>query len=323
MGKLFVPQQFHTPAARIREALDQAEHIVSNLRGIGDDQALELLHLLDQVVEGIAELEEGGADLRAERTRLETIQQQLRHQKGRFLSEVGSQLQKEREAVQPNRSRWWWFLDEAAVEQRKRRLRQVLIGAAAVVAFLLTAWLAYDQFIAPPPSVRRALRHKENGIAQIERGKLPAALDEFETAIELNPDAPELWIWKGVLHAQLNEPSEAKAAFDKAELLYENKKSFLLNRGKAYLRVGDLEASHSDAEQVITEYPESAWGYYLRAGIALTQEDYETALADLEKTAELARAAGDLQLEVQARSKRAVLLKSEAGQEASSLPDSQ
>lgn len=309
MGKLFVPSKVRTPADEIRRELDRAEHIVSNLRGAGSD-ALELLHLLDEVAGGLIELEEGGVDVRAERTRLEMVQSQLRRRKGQFLSEVDGALREEREEVQPNRARWWWFLDEIAARQRRRRLRRAVLAVVGAVVLLAAGWLAYDRFIAPPRSVRQAFRHKETGKSLLDQGELSAALDEFDAATALTPDDPEAWVWKGVLKTQLNEPDEARTAFDRARPLYEAEASFLLDRGSAYLRAGDLGAAQADADQVIAEDPESGWGYYLRAGVKTARGEFSAAVDDLRRAAELARAAGDAKLEAYARTKLAPLLES-------------
>lgn len=307
MGKCFVPHAVRTPADQVRETLDQAEWRVSNLREAGP-QALELFHLLDQAARGLAELEAAGVDVRAERVRLETVQRQLRRQQSRFLTEAGAALQEERAAAQPDRARWWWFLDEAEARQRRRVLRRSLVGVLLVVAVLLVAWLAYDRFIAPPPEVRQAFEHSSRGESLAEEGELRAALAEFEAAAALNPDDFSLWLWQGVICFELGELHDAEEAFDTARFLCETDFDFLLNRSLAYLRLGDLEAARADVEQAVVEEPHSGWGYYLRASVAVAQEDYDAAVADLERAANLADAAGDAQLEARARTQLAMVV---------------
>jgi len=268
MGKFFVPSTARTPADRVREALDQAELLGSRLRGAGP-QVLELLHLLDQGVTALAELEAAGMDVRAERVRFETVQRQLRRRQGLFLAETGVAFQEERAVVRPDRARWWWFLDEAVARQRVRRLRRWLLGIL-VTALLLSA--------------------------------------EFEAAAALTPGDPEPWIWQGVIHAELGEPDDARVAFETARSLYETDFDFLLGRSRTYLRVGDLPAASADIEQAIVENPDSGQGYLLRAGIVTEQGDYAAAIADLERAAELAQAAGDTQLEAVARTQRAMVI---------------
>jgi len=312
MGKLFVPAKPFTPADRAREALGEAERILSRLRGSGP-QAVRLLHLLDQVGQTLAELEANGAEVRAERARFETVQGRLRRYRQLFLSEVGEALKEERAAARPDRARWWWFLDEAVVQERRLKLRQVLVWSLAGFALLVAAWLAYDRFLAPPVEARQVFRHIATGESQVEAGNLGAALAEFEAAAALAPTDPALWIWQGVIRFELGELDAAETAFDTARSLYETDLDFLLARSITYLRVGDLDAASTDVEQAILESPDLGMAYYVRASIAVEQEEYGAAIADLERAAELAQAAGDVQLEATARVQLGVIAQRMSG----------
>ena len=319
MGKFYVPSTARTPADRIREALGQAELLASRLRGAGP-QVLELLHLLDQGADALAELEAGGADVRAERARFETVQRQLRRRQGLFLAEAGGACQEERAAVQPDPARWWWFLDEAVVQQRVRRLRRWLLGILVAALVLSGVWWAYDRFIAPPPQVRQAYQLSLSGETLAGAGDLRAALAQFEAAAALTPEDPEPWIWQGVIRSELGELDDAQAAFETARSLYQTDFDFLLDRGRAYLRVGNLDAASADIEQAILESPDSGHGYLLRSGVAMERGDYAAAVADLEQAAELAQAAGDAQLEAVARAQRAMVIQLQMVQQATPSP---
>jgi tetratricopeptide (TPR) repeat protein len=292
--------------------LEEAEQLVSTLRGTGP-QVLRLPHLLDRTFEGIVELEETGVDMRAERVRFETVQRQLRRQQVRFLAEAGEVFGEERAAIQPDRARWWWFIDGSVAEQRQERLRRTLTWGAVAILALAVAWFVYDRYIAPPPEVREALRLSSSGESLAAEGDLQAALAEFEAAVALNPDDAALWLWVGVIHSELDELDEAQSAFDVARSLYEAEQDFLLQRGITYLRAGNLDAAEADAEQVITGDPQSGWGYFLRGNITAEQGDFFEAAADLERAAELAQAAGDLQLEATARTQRAMVMQMAVG----------
>ena len=322
MGKLFVHSTVHTPADCIRDALDKAERLVSNLRGCGS-QVLKLLHLLDQAAEAIAELDVSGVDVRAESARFETVQRQLCRRQNRFLTEAGAALQEERAAVQPDRTRWWWFLDEEAARQRRYQLRRAATWSLVTVFLCVVAWLVYDRFIAPPPQVRQAFQHSTTGETLVSEGDLRAALAEFEAAAALNPDDPGPWLWQGIVHFELDELDEAELAFETARSRYERDLDFLLDRGMAYLRTGDLVAASADVEQIILETPDAGHAYYLRAGIATERGDYAAAVADLERAAELAHAAGDTRLEATARTQRAMVMQLQLYQQVTPLPQTE
>jgi tetratricopeptide (TPR) repeat protein len=313
MGRHFVPSAILTPADRLRQSLDEAEQFVVGIRGSGP-QVLELLHLLDQITDLVAELEVNGVDVRAECVRFETVQRQLRRHQDHLVVEAGSAFQKERVAVQPDRSRWWWFLDEAVVQERRSRLQRMLAWSLVLVFLCVGAWLIYDRFIAPSPQMRQSLQRSAAGEEAIEEGDLQTALAEFEAAAAITPDDPALWVWKGVIHLELGELDEAQEAFDTARPLYDTEADFLVDRALTYLRVGDLDAASADIEQVITADPSSAIGTYVRANILAERGDYAAAVADLERAAELAQEAGDSQLEATARVQRAMLMQLWAGQ---------
>ncbi|MDH7474615.1 MAG: hypothetical protein QHJ74_11520 [Anaerolineae bacterium] len=72
-----IPQPKLTPADDLRDKLQRAERAVANLKGLGA-QAATLLELLDEVQDLLISLEAQGMDVRAERARLITVQNQLR-----------------------------------------------------------------------------------------------------------------------------------------------------------------------------------------------------------------------------------------------------
>jgi tetratricopeptide (TPR) repeat protein len=306
VGKISVAPATSTPADSLRGLLGEAELVGANLRGAGP-RVVRLAHLLDQIADLLAEMEAAGVDVRAERGRNETVCRRLRRQKGRFLAEAGRAFQQERAAVAPDRARWWWFLDEELALERRQRLRQGLLWGAVLVVGCAISGLVYDRFIAPPPEVRRAYQYSTTGESFAEEGDLGTALAEFEAAIELTPDNPTLWVWKGVIHSQLDQTEQAEEAFLTARSLYGEGTGFLQDRGMTYLRLGNVDAAAADVEQIITQEPESGVGYYLRASVALARDDYQAAIDDLDRASELAQAAGDTQLEATVRVQRAMV----------------
>jgi tetratricopeptide (TPR) repeat protein len=307
MGKLYVPSKALTPVDRVRETLDQAEQALSTMQGAGP-QAVQVLHLFDQIAHDLEELDLEDVDVRVERSRFEMIQGQLRRRKSRLLREVSDTLKPAREQVEPRRSHWWWYVDELAAQQRTRRLLRAGAATIALVLLLAGGWLAYQRFLAPPPSVLQALRHVDAGQDLVAGGSLEAALEDFQAAAALMPENPEPWLWQGVLRDRLGEPDEGQRAFDVAQSLYDTDFEFYLNRGQVYLAAGQLEQATSDTDRALAEDPVSGWPYYLRAAIHFRRSDYDAALADLDRAAESAQEAGDARLEALARRQQTQVL---------------
>jgi tetratricopeptide (TPR) repeat protein len=314
MGKYFVSPEASTPANDIRETLSEAEKLLANLRKAGP-QVVELLRLFDEITEALDALEADGMDVRAERSRFETVKSQLDNRKGRFLTQAGKAFIKAREAAQPSDA-WWWYIDEALVEERKQKRRRVLTTGAVVVGVLIVVGVVYQLFLAPPPEVRQAMRYDSRGkyLVRDERD-LEAALIEFEAAHTLVPTNPDYLVWIGVLRSELGDTEAGEEAFASAHALYETNGVFLLRRAEAYREVGNLEIAIADIDQAIDEDPEWGWAYYARHTIHIDMGDYRAALEDLEMADELARESGDDQLAGMARVQQAMVM-----QMLSSLP---
>lgn len=308
MGKLYVPPKARTSLDHIRRDLDQAERSVTHLDDPGSDP-LQVLRLFDRIERGLNELEEEGADVRAERTRFETVQRQLKSHQGHVVSQLAGALEEAREKHEPAPSRWWWFLDRRASRRRRRRWLRAGSVVALLAVVLAGAWLAYTQFLAPPAHVRRAFRYKEAAKSSTDSGELEAALKAVNIATSLTPDDAEAWLWKGALHERLGQAMAADESFSTARSLYDKRLDFLLERGRVFLQLGDLERATADAESAIAMTHASGWGYYLRAGVNVQRGDYTAALDDLEQAAELSNQAGDARLQAMIGVQRAQLMR--------------
>lgn len=314
MAQWVIPDKPHTPLDEARRALDQIESRLAALKGSGQE-AIDLLRLFDRAAEVLDRAEVAGADVRAERGRLESAWQIVQRRASTFLQEVGPALKAERESRTGEALRPWWYLDRIhAHQQRRRLLRACLVGLGALVA-LGAGWVAYERFLAPPPEVRLALRHIDEGERLADAGHWDAALEAFEAAAALTPDDPTVWIWIGVLRTELGDTAGAGQAFARAERGTLPRREAIFERGSIFLRLGDLEAAQRDAQSLVQLWPEWGYGYYLRASVGAALGDMESALVDYQRAAELAQAADDPQLEALARAQIAFLLQQVGQQE--------
>ncbi|RMF35826.1 MAG: hypothetical protein D6759_04320 [Chloroflexi bacterium] len=303
MTKLVTPERPRTPADELRALLDRCEYRVSHLRGAGP-QALELLRDLDRVVVLLATLERKGVDLRPERARLETVEGQLRHQAARFIAEVGPRLAAER----PRGGRWWWHLDEMVAQQRRRaRRRLVKIGLAVLVLVAIAAFL-YQRFLAPPPELRAYLDRLDQGQTAFTQGDLEEAVRAFEEAARLQPEEYEPYLWLNLLYQRLGDEVAARRAFQEARRRLPDESWAYIYRGELFLGTGDLEAAAADAEAALALTPDRPEALYLAARVAALRGEVDRAIEMLQRTADLAAAQDNAQLEALARTEMAFLL---------------
>ncbi len=307
MARWVIPDRPHSPLGEVRQALDRIEAHLADLRG-SEREAVHLLHLLDEVAAALDRLEAAGADVRAERGRLEAAWAVLRRRARPFLKRAGPALRAERERRGEEGLRPWWYLDQLYARSQRRALARWAGVALIALMALGAAWIAYERFLAPPPQVRQALRHADQGRTWVEAGDLERALSEFEAAAALTPDDPETWLWVGVLRQRLGDGQGAEEAYRRAMSAGLDGKGFLFQRGMLLLELGDAASARADAEEAVRLAPEWGYGFYLRGSVELVEGDVPAALADYQRAADLAHAAGDAQLEAMARAQIALIL---------------
>jgi len=308
MTRLAVPQRPHSPLDQAREALDRIEARLGTLRGAGPS-AVELLTLLDRVAEKLEELEAAGADVRAERSRLDSAWSNLQRKATLFLREVGPALaEARRQRGDAATSHPWWSLDRTVAQTRRRALGKAALACLAVALALGAAWLAYDRFLAPPPHVRQALAHITRGEERIAEGDLTGALEEFEAAAALQPEDVETLLWIGILRQATGDEEGAREAYRAAQDLGLEEREFLFRRGSLLFQIGDLDGALADAEAVVELDPHWGYGYYLKASVQATKGEVQDAIEGYRHAADLAHEAGDAELEAMARVQMGLLL---------------
>jgi len=304
-----LPQEKLTPADELRDLLRQGELKVVSLTAAGE-QVAGLLRLLDQIWQLFQGLEAKGVDLRAERSRWETLTRQLGSRAGTLVGQAVSVggLAQLRAAEQPTPDRWWWYLDRQVQQQRRQSLRRALTVGGVVVLVLVVAWVAYQRFLAPDPATMEVIRISQRAEGAIERGDLEAALSEYQALRDLTPDDPEVHLWLGVLHQMLGQDVMAASSYDQARELVDNTAEFFTNRGMIYLQMGQTGAAQLDAAQALSLAPDFPLAYLLLGGVYEAQGRVPEAVTALETAAQLADAQGDDTLYVLIKVRLGVLM---------------
>lgn len=307
MTRLTVPSQPHSAVQPLRADLERVENHLVDLRRAGP-AAIEVPLLLERAACRIAELEAAGADVRAERVRLEAAWQRLQRNARPFLRQAGAALRAERQRLGEQASGPWWQLDRRQAEVESQAYRRSGLLALTAVLLLVAAWLAYDRWLAPPAATRQALAHLANAQEQLAAGASNVALAECEAALALLPDDADALLCAGVLRQELGDADGAQQAYQAARQAGLSEGELLLQRGMLWLQVGNLAAARADAQALLSADPDGGYGFYLRAAVEVEAGNVDAAVADYQRAIECARAAGDDELEATATVQRGLLL---------------
>eukprot|EP01012_Entosiphon_sulcatum_P018997 TRINITY_DN2382_c0_g1_i1.p1 TRINITY_DN2382_c0_g1~~TRINITY_DN2382_c0_g1_i1.p1 ORF type:complete len:478 (-),score=83.94 TRINITY_DN2382_c0_g1_i1:77-1489(-) len=122
------------------------------------------------------------------------------------------------------------------------------------------------------------------GVCQQQLGDAAAAEEDFNNALEYDPQYAAAYLNRGACREQLNRLKEAVSDYSQATRLQPKSSSAYFNRGRCLQRVGMLEAAVGDFSKYIELVPKSAAGYECRAecyialkNAAKAQEDIATA----------------------------------------------
>jgi len=298
-----------TPADDLRSVLADCEGALGKLRGSGE-AALSILHGLDRMAELLPELETSGVDLRPERTRLTTLETQLRRKAGELLRELraSGRLAAARRVVQPDRARWWWYLDEEVRAARRRGVRKLLLSLVAVATLLTVGVLLYRRFLAPDPLTVRVRGLQFEGERLADEGNYASAVARFEEAQTLRPYDGEIHIWRGALYEITGPAGKAAEIFKSARLLFTEATDFHIARGQIYLRLQQVEQARLEAQGVLEEDPRSPEGHFLLGAALEFQGELGEAAAAYDHASRLAEERGQTELTALARVRMAFLL---------------
>jgi tetratricopeptide (TPR) repeat protein len=299
-----------TPADDLRHQLDQLEIQVSQLGlGMGKD-ALVIPGLVTQAAGLLTVLQAEGQSLQDEQGRLESVQAQLRRKASLFLREIGGSaaLDSARQAAQPSAEQWWWFLDQYLAAQRQARLRRWAKWAVIAGLVLLLLVILYNRFLAPDPQTVQLLNYQHSAESLASSGDLPGALLEVERALQLTPGNADFLTFKGVLQQALGQATAAEQTFRAAEAAAGSREKFLLTRCQFFLSLNDFASALADANAVIAENQQSAFGYLLLGQVNEGLGDIPAAISAYQQASKIAGESGDPQLEALAKIQLGMLL---------------
>lgn len=247
----------------------------------------------------------GGADMRAERSRLDTIDDRILKFSKEIVKAVGgpanfAALRNEASGTYSN-ARWWRLDDEVAAANRSR-MTKIGIGVGALAVVLLLGFLLRGVLF-PPDPVGDAIFGMQAGLRDND---MPRALSALDAGLTKVPTSTTLLAWQGLLLERMNDPRSEQSFAKGFEVAGEER--FLLERAQVAVQMGDNDRAIADTTRALELNPNSAEAYYIRSSGFEGREELQRALEDLDKTSELAQASGNDTLYATARIRAGTLM---------------
>ena len=153
-------------------------------------------------------------------------------------------------------------------------------AAAWTVAVLALALLASGCGSGGSPEAE-ARREYERGLELQELGNLPDALEAFGSAIQLDPDMPDLYTARGYVYYLYGATSSALADLNRALEINSDSSQAYYYRGLVLASSDDPDDAVLNFSKAVQLDPGMTMAYYSRAKVYFEDEEYELALEDL------------------------------------------
>jgi tetratricopeptide (TPR) repeat protein len=137
--------------------------------------------------------------------------------------------------------------------------------------------MAYDAVVRSLS--RKALPYLARGNAYLAAGQPENALKDYDRALRLKPNSPEITTLKGEALSMLGRYQQASEAFDTALAAHPNDAEALNGRAIARIALGQIDEANGDWRRQLDLLGDRAAA---RACVALRLADHEAALAHLE-----------------------------------------
>ena len=143
----------------------------------------------------------------------------------------------------------------------------------------------YDRAINLNPEY--AIAYYNRGNAKYKLEQYEAAITNYDKAINLNPGFAEAYLNRGSAKNKLGQYEAAITDYDKAINFSPGFAEAYNNRGSAKDKLGQYEATIIDYDKAISLNPEDATAYYNRGFVKYNLEQYEAAITDYDEAINL------------------------------------
>src|SRR5688572_17450241 len=132
-----------------------------------------------------------------------------------------------------------------------------------------------------------AEKHLNQGVINYHTGNLQQAIQDFDRAIELDPNLAVAYGYRGTAYYLLEDLEQAKQNYTKAIELDPGFADAYYNRGRIYYESSALNEAIDDFTEAIELKPDDAQVHYYRGYAYFTSKNYEAALNDFERALDI------------------------------------
>ncbi len=303
-----------TPADELRHLLDDAEKRAVNLRGVGPDEATQLLLWLDQIDALIPKLHEIGVNIQPELGRWEGVQGVVR----RYASNLQRELQpagglarvRAQQPTTPSQQRWWWWLDVIGRKNTIQRVRKNVIWIAGIAIVVIAAALLLQKLFPVDPLVKESYSLQIAAEQLIIDGGDPEIiLQKLEQAAALTPDQMDIQAKLVVLYEQQGQSERAEAIRQSLLETY-SASDVYAQLAQTHFEMSDYDQALALAKSAIEANPDNAVAF-MSAGLAAEAlGDRMSAVGYLKEAATVAERTDDAELQAIARIQLAQIMQS-------------
>lgn len=303
-----------TPADELRHLLDDAEKRAVNLRGVGPDEATQLLLWLDQIDALIPKLHEIGVNIQPELGRWEGVQgvvQRYANNLQRELQPAGGLARvRAQQPTTPSQQRWWWWLDVIGRKNTIQRVRKNVIWIAGIAIVVIAAALLLQKLFPVDPLVKESYSLQIAAEQLIIDGGDPEIiLQKLEQAAALTPDQMDIQAKLVVLYEQQGQSERAEAIRQSLLETY-SASDVYAQLAQTHFEMSDYDQALALAKSAIEANPDNAVAF-MSAGLAAEAlGDRMSAVGYLKEAATVAERTDDAELQAIARIQLAQIMQS-------------
>lgn len=303
MGKLAQTVGPINDADKLRLLIDDCEKEIASL---SDKNVRDLIVNINDAHVLAVGISASGGDIRGEVSRLVTTDDRIVRRAGEVVRLLGGRQNYVtlRSQVAQQSDLVIWHLDRELDTLRTRFIRRIGIICAIMAVVVIAVYIA-SPVLFPPDPVGDAVAIASRSL---DLKDLPAAMAAIDSTLLKMPTNTDLLIWKGILMEKSGDIAGGNQSFELGLANASSETDFFLERAITFVRIGDSNRVITDTNTIIAKYPDSAEAYYIRAtgyeGVGKRVE----AMADLQKSADLAQAAGNDALFAQSRVRLGTLM---------------